>query len=204
MMTHHAQLFTCSLEDVLAHHIDATQPSPDLDIISCEQLNIAQTRRLKTLSQQRPVVLAKRYFVIHTGSVAREAQHALLKLFEDPPQTAQFLLVMQNPQELLPTLRSRLHEVSRQREKVTLHEFTAFLKLPYGERLQEIDRQTKTEAGKAWARQLLIQMEVWVAEKTPKEKKALLPDISFVLQYRRQNGASLKMLLEHVALVLPA
>lgn len=204
MMTHHAQLFTCSLEDVFARHLDVPHPSPDVEVVSCEQLSITETRRLKALSHQRPIALSKRYFVIHTGNVTREAQNALLKLFEDPPQTAQFVLVMENPQELLPTLRSRLQEISHDKEKTDSHELTAFRALPYGERLQEIDRQMKTDEGKKWARQVLAQMEEWVARAPLQEKKALLPEVSFTMQYRRQNGASLKMLLEHVALAIPA
>jgi DNA polymerase-3 subunit delta' len=56
----------------------------------------------------RPPVEAKRTFTIFTSSAfMKEAANSLLKLLEEPPTHTSLILLTENPQELLPTIRSR-------------------------------------------------------------------------------------------------
>jgi DNA polymerase-3 subunit delta' len=56
----------------------------------------------------RPPVEAKRTFTIFTSSAfMKEAANSLLKVLEEPPEHTSLILLTENPQELLPTIRSR-------------------------------------------------------------------------------------------------
>jgi len=56
----------------------------------------------------RPPVEARRAFTIFTSSAfMKEAANSLLKLLEEPPEHTSLILLAENPQELLPTIRSR-------------------------------------------------------------------------------------------------
>lgn len=49
----------------------------------------------------------KVYIISHAGSMNASAQNALLKVLEEPPCSASFILAVETPAELLPTVRSR-------------------------------------------------------------------------------------------------
>ncbi|HEY1495484.1 MAG TPA: hypothetical protein VGF49_13120, partial [Candidatus Solibacter sp.] len=56
----------------------------------------------------RPPVEARRSFTIFTSSAfMKEAANSLLKVLEEPPAYTSLILLAENPQELLPTIRSR-------------------------------------------------------------------------------------------------
>jgi DNA polymerase-3 subunit delta' len=56
----------------------------------------------------RPPNEAKRSFSIFTSSAfMKEAANSLLKVLEEPPEHTSLILLTENPQELLPTIRSR-------------------------------------------------------------------------------------------------
>jgi DNA polymerase-3 subunit delta' len=56
----------------------------------------------------RPPVEARRAFTIFTSSAfMKEAANSLLKVLEEPPERTSLVLLTENPQELLPTIRSR-------------------------------------------------------------------------------------------------
>lgn len=54
----------------------------------------------------------KVYILQHADTMRQEAQNAILKLLEEPPESARFLLVAENPAELLTTVRSRCTEIA--------------------------------------------------------------------------------------------
>lgn len=60
----------------------------------------------------KPFQSARKVFVIfHADSMMEQAQNAFLKLLEDPPQQSYFLLITDNLQDVLPTIRSRCQKV---------------------------------------------------------------------------------------------
>ena len=136
--------------------------------------------------------------------MTHETQNALLKLFEEPPQTSRFALVVPGEDSVIATLRSRFQVISLRGEedsyksgRVLVREF---LKKSYAERLEEIARQVKKKE-EGWATQLLVSLEEFFY--VEKDLHALAC-IAFVRTYSDRRGASLKMLLEHLALSLPS
>lgn len=74
---------------------------------------VDQVRRLRTEAYIRPNEANRKVFVIEDAQTMNEnAQNALLKVLEDGPQYLSFLLLTENAQQLLPTIRSRCEILS--------------------------------------------------------------------------------------------
>lgn len=86
----------------------------------------------------------KVYIINYAGSMNVSAQNAILKLLEEPPDSANFILVADNPSELLPTVRSRCVEVSADRQgkmeqAATRDDVTAFYQALTGSPLKLVE-----------------------------------------------------------------
>jgi DNA polymerase-3 subunit delta' len=100
-----------------ARHRQARDAHPDPDASRCAdcapdppqlQIKIGQVRQVIHVAYYRPPVESKRTFTIFTSSAfMREAANSLLKVLEEPPEHTSLILLTENPQELLPTIRSR-------------------------------------------------------------------------------------------------
>jgi len=88
------------------------QTHPDVLVIPPDPpqllIKLGQVRQAIHVAYYRPPVEARRTFTIFTASAfMKEAANSLLKLLEEPPPHTSLILLTENPQELLPTIRSR-------------------------------------------------------------------------------------------------
>jgi DNA polymerase III subunit delta' len=88
------------------------QTHPDLLIVPPDPpqllIKLGQVRQVIHAAYYRPPVEARRSFSIFTSSAfMKEAANSLLKVLEEPPDHLSLVLLTENPQELLPTIRSR-------------------------------------------------------------------------------------------------
>jgi len=88
------------------------QTHPDVLIVPPDppqlMIKLGQVRQAIHAAYYRPPVEAARAFTIFTSSAfIKEAANSLLKLLEEPPDHTTLILLTENPQELLPTIRSR-------------------------------------------------------------------------------------------------
>lgn len=88
------------------------QTHPDVLIVPPDPpqllIKLGQVRQVIHVAYYRPPVEAKRSFSIFTSSAfMKEAANSLLKVLEEPPEYTSLILLTENPQELLPTIRSR-------------------------------------------------------------------------------------------------
>ena len=88
------------------------QTHPDVLIIPPDppqlMIKLGQVRQAIHAAYYRPPVEAARAFTVFTSSAfMKEAANSLLKLLEEPPDHTSIVLLTENPQELLPTIRSR-------------------------------------------------------------------------------------------------
>jgi DNA polymerase-3 subunit delta' len=88
------------------------QTHPDLLIVPPDPpqllIKLGQVRQAIHVAHYRPPVEARRTFTIFTSSAfMKEAANSLLKILEEPPSHTSLILLTENPQELLPTIRSR-------------------------------------------------------------------------------------------------
>lgn len=181
----------------------------DAEVIVCESFDIAQARALAEKAATRPIAGEKRYFVVSCAYIPHEAQNALLKLFEDPPATAQFYIIVPRAELILPTLRSRLHVLyeSPVVGRALNPETSAFLGAAFADRLEQIAMLAK--AKDAHAMRVLIngieRAAGFGVGKYVREKQdvSYLADVLMASTYAETRGASHKMLLEHLALSIP-
>ena len=88
------------------------QTHPDVLIVPPDPpqllIKLGQVRQAIHSAYYRPPGEARRAFTIFTsGAFMKEAANSLLKLLEEPPEHTSLILLTENPQELLPTIRSR-------------------------------------------------------------------------------------------------
>ena len=88
------------------------QTHPDVLIIPPDPpqllIKLGQVRQAIHVAYYRPPIESKRTFTIFTSSAfMKEAANSLLKVLEEPPAHTSLILLTDNPQELLPTIRSR-------------------------------------------------------------------------------------------------
>lgn len=88
------------------------QTHPDLLVVPPDppqlMIKLGQVREVIHAAYFRPPLEARRSFTIFTCSAfMKEAANSLLKVLEEPPAHTSLILLAENPQELLPTIRSR-------------------------------------------------------------------------------------------------
>lgn len=81
-------------------------------------ISVDQVRKMRADAYIRPNEANRKVFVIHDAQTMREeAQNALLKILEEGPAYAAFLLLVEHPQQLLSTIRSRCETLSLTAER---------------------------------------------------------------------------------------
>jgi DNA polymerase-3 subunit delta' len=88
------------------------QTHPDVLVVPPDppqlMIKMGQVRQVIHNAFYRPPVEARRAFSIFTSAAfMKEAANSLLKVLEEPPANTSIILLAENPQELLPTIRSR-------------------------------------------------------------------------------------------------
>jgi len=203
MHTHHAILLIGPHDACLSRIPEEYRSGPDSFVHVAERLTIEAARVLRLQAQSRPVQSDKRRFVISCTEFNREAQNALLKLFEDPPSTSQFYIITPRLSALLPTVRSRLAlEYVADADTTEDPIVEAFIGARYAARLAQVGKlaSAKDTAG---MRTLIAGIErAAVRTETPAMRSALA-DVALASTYSSLIGGSPKMLLEHLALSLP-
>jgi DNA polymerase III delta prime subunit len=137
--------------------------------------------------------------VVAAREIAHEAQHALLKVLEEPPAHALFYFVLGKTAVLLPTLLSRfsVESVGGPTSEET-EAFNSFLKASLAERLALIAEKTK-EKDIVWVESVMYGFEQKAAAL---KKESLMRAVLAARIALKSRGASVKMLLEDLALRL--
>lgn len=225
---HHAYLIEGKSEIILAELFKFFQNelgvtvkgNPDFLYITFEVFGIDEGRRLKEMQTGKAFIGDRRFFIVSASSFTHEAQNSLLKVFEDPSPNVHFFVIMPSADGILPTLRSRFfiieHE-SKYKTKKTYDEKTIsakeFLENNKASRLAMI-KGIVEEKDKDRALALLNDIEVELHVKlvasvgtssgvSPKQIAELLEEIGRGKQYLHDQSSSVKLILEHLALVLP-
>lgn len=192
------------LERELQH---AREGNPDFWHGTFESFGIAESRALIEEQLRRAVGGKRRIFVIETKGMTHQAQSALLKVFEEPTEGTHFFLLMTSSQDLLPTLRSRLLFVSFPPDASSFREEAQmFLAGTVPERFafakKMADAISDEKRPKSDARELVGEIGRLVAEKegVNNASRVRLEAIQTAYGYLEDRSASVKMLLEHIAI----
>lgn len=206
-MQHHARVFVANTLSTADLEDDLHSPGSDIVHISRDKLRIADVKEIKKYAYQRP---AHRQYVdiVMFGEIyLPEAQNALLKLLEEPPNSTRFTLVVKDLQQILPTVRSRLSLCGSHSDRAENSESSSstFLQHTPAERIKIIGDLAKDKDNKSMHTILQQCASVISTLSEPRTRQAAhnYHTLVTVMHYSQQNGSSLKMLLEYVALLLP-
>ncbi len=219
MFLHHAYLIEGREDAVAAARLFileklgiALSANPDLFDIAYETFGIDEAREIKGVSSRKSIG-ERKAILISADILTREAQNALLKIFEDPTPNTHFFLVTPYPRALLSTLRSRMElfvvkpkeTSSEKREEEILAEKAREGSVQ--ERFAITDGLINGEDKMRTIRflealSLLLSKELRVIP--TKDTQSAFLAVTKAASYARDRGASTKMLLEYAVLSLPA
>jgi len=183
------------------------QANPDFLSVTAETLDIDMARAIKDFSDKKPIGREKIIFIT-ANLITEKAQNAMLKMFEEPRGDTHFFLILPRTDFLLPTLRSRLFIIEGEEESGT-RDAEKFIAMPVGERMRFVadlmEKISDETESKSAVRHFLDMLEAAVVKKFPvKDNSALFLRLEKARSYAGDQSPSLKMVLEYVALTLPA
>lgn len=182
-------------------YVRAYVENPELYVREFATLGINDSRELIRTATMRSV--GTQIFIYKAGSLTREAQNALLKLFEEPPARTHFFLCVASVGDLVPTLLSRVHVIGSNTHSHTSARTKEFLSATAGARIALLESMIK-DKDTAAAEALLRDVEHELYErKAHLQHPAALAHVLQVREVLHDKGVSLKALLESTALVLP-
>jgi DNA polymerase III subunit delta' len=105
-------LITTNPRQSIKTHTKADSNHPDTLWIEANPITIDLIRTTHRFAATPPLLHSQKYIVIIDVHCAKvEAQNALLKLLEEPPSYLTLVLTAHSKESMLPTIRSRCHQV---------------------------------------------------------------------------------------------
>lgn len=189
---------------------------PDFFYQKFELFSVKDSAYIKERASFKPFSGEKKVFVAEISYFSTEAANSLLKILEEPTPGTHFFIIVPTIESVMSTLRSRLVAVdfSGGYKKEVIEDKQNFCKkfmnaLP-STRLELINKMLKKDFSqdKKRAIDFLNELELVIAERlkssTPSvEHIKALEEIRRNREYLFDRAPSVKMILEHLALVLP-
>jgi DNA polymerase III delta prime subunit len=201
MAVHHALLELASnRQDAIRRFKERSEVDIEIIAYDVESLTIEDVRYLITLAYQTPGSYTSRTIVIAARIINREAQHALLKVLEEPPKTTSFYIILPSIASVLPTVLSRVIIVAPDTVGENQYPlFGTFVEGTIVARLEMIADIVKRKADQDYDA-LYDGLVAYVSKVSDPQ---VLTAIESALRFLRQKGAAKKMIWEHLALTLP-
>lgn len=186
--------------------------NPNVFVGSYSSLLIDDAHDLRTRQLERTEDGGKKIFIISAEFINHPAQNALLKTFEEPAPNTHFFVIMPSISSLYETLVSRFSVIKGEGSVKGISEAQEFLSCPITDRLQLIADLVKSHeddensgALRSHATELVSNIEkiLYSKNKTSPELSPVFIDLASARQYLSIAGASVKMILEQLALVVP-
>lgn len=191
---------------------------PDVVILQYGLFSVEDARRVGEIAMQGPIAGETKVIIIAASRAYREAQNALLKLFEEPPASTYLFLILPTLGGLLPTLRSRLHVLQedvrtdvRTPVRTSLspltEEFLQATREKRGAIVKKLVAGKDEEERRAHRDEALaivngIEAAVYHVGR-PTSHIRLLGELQTLRGYLHERSAPVRMILEHLAIVTP-
>lgn len=197
------------------------ESNPDVVVMRYGLLTVDDARRVTELSAGAAFRGEHKVVIIAASRAYHEAQNALLKVFEEPPAGTRLFLILPSLGGLLPTLRSRVQildsykDVRRptsnvgRRTSYIPESAEEFMKATKEKRAAIIKKLTsgKDDEERRENRDEVISIvngiEASAYAHSAAKNAALLSDIATLRMHLYDRSAPVKMILEHLSLVLP-
>lgn len=229
----HAYFFAGDIEEGIVHalsyahvHLDqAIGKNQDLVVLRHSLFSVADAHKISSIAYRAPDGELGKVLIISLTRIFHEAQNALLKLFEEPPLNTTLILIIPSKGMLLPTLRSRLLPLpgvadsglpSVAGQSKLLEEFLAGGAAEREKTVAKLITRSKSdnEEEKQRVRHEILQLIEGLMESAHKEYlqstgsrqtelRLLLTDLSTFQPILHERSAPLKLILEHILVVIP-
>jgi len=176
---------------------------------------IADSRTLHQAHLNKPVKYEQKIFVISANFLTKDAQNSLLKIFEEPNAGTVFFLILPGVSGLLTTLKSRMIiGLGENKKSDFILSAEEFLDAKVGKRLEissKITKEIKDEKlTKSDAITFIKNLEQiikadWKLKKSKNgrgDNLLAVEDIEKAISYAGDESPSMKVILDHLALVL--
>jgi len=218
---HHAYLIEGNFEEInplifnyLEKELDfSIKNNPDFWQESFDVFGIDDGRKIREMQNKKAFANGKKIFIIQTDFITREAQNSLLKMFEEPTDGTHFFIIMNSSENLLPTLKSRLFILRNDKNQDSYIDLVKeYLENNIDKKLNLIkiflgDKKKKILADKKGAIFFLNELEKQLREKTDfkkisKKEISIFEEIIKARSYLRDTSSSVKIILEHISIIL--
>ncbi len=169
--------------------------NPDIFIIESESFGVEDARMFTQKAEMKAFGTKKLLFAI-VDRITIEAQNALLKTLEEPPENTHFFILTSDELSLLPTLLSRVQKLRLGNKLASNKEVYEFLKLSYKDRLVFAKTFADEERNLS---SFIDNLLVYLREQNKIED---VKSVYKVGLFANDRSKSSRLILEHLALVL--
>lgn len=200
--------------------------NPDVAVLRYGLFSVADARKVTEIASGVPFVGDSKVVIISADRAYHEAQNALLKVFEEPPAGTYLFLILPTLGGLIPTLRSRVQVLNSSRDFVSPHlnvrltrsnipevaeEFlkatkerrTALIKKLASGKDEEERRENRVKAIALINGIEVVIYRTTLESLTFQKHTELLSDIATLRTHLYDRSAPVKMILEHLSIVIP-
>jgi DNA polymerase III delta prime subunit len=221
---HHAYLIEGRREEILLDIFSfmetsgiETSGNPDFYQVHIDNFKMDEALELRSMAEERSFTANKKVFVVSANHFSLDAQHALLKMFEEPILNTHFFILVPDVHALLKTLISRFY-VIKSEETSKDKNAERFVTLSFKDRIDFIKDLLKAEeeedeegneiavidSNRSKALRFLNELEFTLHNKIKDPESLLFLSHFFkVREFLRMPGSSTKSLMESIALVIP-
>lgn len=223
-MAHHAYYLVSEQEAGVAKALSFAQETlgmslennPDIIVLRHGLFSVDDARRVIRHAGQTGV-RGEKLIVITAERIFHEAQNALLKIFEEPPEGTTLILIIPSGGLLLATLRSRLLSLpGTSSEHTTPEAVVAFIRATPSEREKSVaklldrsksDKDDEKQAVRGEALRLIeglteVAHRQW-SKKPDVELTLFLEDMNRFIPILHERSAPLKLIFEHLLITFP-
>lgn len=189
--------------------------SSDLLINLYDSFAISDCDFIKEWHKSMPISGKKKICIIGTKFINREAEQSLLKIIEEPNLHTHFFIVVPDSSLLLSTILSRVHLIKNIVIENELDQsVTDFLKCDVKSRMNIVEnliKEFKDNDNSGGLRNKAISLvngiekevyKKWKEDLNNENLKFMLNELKNCRMYLSTPGASVKMILEHLALII--
>ncbi len=189
--------------------------SPDLFLKVYDSFTIDDSKKIKEWHSEKSFSDGKHVCIIGAKFINNDAERTLLKTIEEPGEQTHFFIVVPNANILLDTILSRVHLIktisnTKPAENIS-EDFISSSKNKRLEIIANLIEKHKDDEGSGGVRHSAIELlnnvekiiyKNWKKDKNNKDLQFSLKEIGKSRQYLSLPGSSVKMVLEHIALVI--
>ncbi len=192
-----------------------------------ESFTMEDSRVIKDWHNKLGITNGKKICILAAKFINREAEQALLKIIEEPGINTHFFMVVPDSSILLPTIISRVQivkiptrsndaingEVEQSTSAERIKEASSFIKMTPTDRINKIAQVIKEKKEdensnlRFYAMNFINELENIFYQKFKENKNDkniifILGELEMSRKYINAPGASVKMILEHLALII--